>query len=266
MTLEQIVVLSFIQGLTEFLPVSSSGHLLLVSTLCGWEDEGLIMDVAAHFGTLGSVLLYFRKDVRALFQGFFSLLRGEITSHTRLLFNLILATLPVVIVGFIVDKLGGDQWRGLTVIGSMSIIFGLLLYGADQYGKFTCTVADTTLKKSLYFGIGQCLALINGVSRSGMCLTVGRFLSYKRAEAARFAFLMAIPTMTAACTLKGYHLIKSNDLALLNDAGLMALLSFIFGFCTITFMMRWLQKGTLTPFVIYRVLLGVALLGMAILS
>jgi len=260
MTLEQILLLSFIQGLTEFLPISSSGHLVLIPSLIGWKDQGLMMDVAAHMGTLGSVIVYFRKDVLSLCKGSFSLLRGKVNENTHLLLNLIIATLPVVLLGIFFDKVVGDTFRNVTTIAWMGIIFGLMLYIADKYGHLIETVADTNLKRGLLFGIAQCVALINGVSRAGACITMGRFMNYKRTDAARFAFLMSIPTMIAAGALKGYQLFKSDDLSMLNDAMLMTSFSFVFGFCAIAFMMRWLQKSTLTPFVIYRILLGLFLL------
>ncbi len=260
MTLEQILLLSFIQGLTEFLPVSSSGHLVLIPTLFGWSDQGLMIDVAAHVGTLGSVLIYFRKDVVALFKASFSLLRGQINEHTPLLFNLTIATIPVILLGFFFDKIVGDAFRSVTIIAWMGIIFGIILYIADRYGQLIETVADTNLKRAFLFGLAQCMALINGASRAGSCITMGRFMSYKRTDAARFAFLMSIPTMAAAGTLKGFQLLKSHDLSMLNDALLMAVFSFIFGFFAIAFMMHWLKKSTLTPFAIYRILLGVGLL------
>jgi undecaprenyl-diphosphatase len=260
MTLEQILLLSFIQGVTEFLPISSSGHLVLVPALCGWKDQGLMFDVAAHLGTLGSVLVYFYKDVIALFKGTFSLLRGRVNENTKLLINLVIATIPVVLLGMVFEKWGGDALRSVTVIAWGGIIFGLILYAADRYGQMIETVADTNLKRAVYFGLAQCVALVNGVSRSGACLTAGRFMNYKRADAARFAFLMSIPTITAAGVLKGYEFVKIGDMSLLNDALLVMAFSFFFGFCAIAFMMRWLQKSTLTPFVIYRLLLGIFLL------
>ncbi len=261
MTLEQILLLSFIQGVTEFLPISSSGHLVLIPALCGWRDQGLMMDVAAHVGTLGSVLFYFRKDVASLFRGSFSLLKGKMDENTQLLLNLVIATIPAVLVGVFFEKIVGDELRSVTVIAWVGIIFGIVLYFADKYGSLIETVQDTTFKRALFFGLAQPLAFINGASRSGICMTVGRFMNYKRMDAARFAFLMSIPTMMAAGTLKGYGLFKSGDLTLLNDAILMIIFSFIFGFCAIAFMMRWLRKATLTPFVIYRILLGLFLLG-----
>ncbi|MBY0272150.1 MAG: undecaprenyl-diphosphate phosphatase [Alphaproteobacteria bacterium] len=260
MTLEQILLLSFIQGVTEFLPISSSGHLVLVPALCGWRDPGLMITVAAHIGTLGSVLVYFHKDIASLFKGTFSLLRGKVNENTQLLINLIIATIPVVLLGVVFEKWAGDAFRSVTVIAWVGIIFGLILYAADKYGQMIETVADTNLKRAVYFGLAQCVALVNGVSRSGACLTAGRFMNYKRADAARFAFLMSIPTITAAGVLKGYQFVKEGDMSLLNDALLVMAFSFFFGFCAIAFMMRWLQRSTLTPFVIYRVLLGIFLL------
>lgn len=260
MTLDQILLLSLIQGVTEFLPISSSGHLVLIPTLCGWKDQGLMMDVAAHMGTLGSVLLYFHKDVITLFKGSFSLLKGKLNKNTQLLLNLVIATIPVVLIGLFFDKVVGDSFRSVTVIAWMGIIFGIIMYIADKYGNLVETVADTTAKRALYFGLAQCVALVNGVSRSGACLTIGRFMNYKRTDAARFAFLMSIPTLTAAGSLKGYQLVKSGDFSMLKDAAMIMGFSFVFGFCAIAFMMRWLRKSTLTPFVIYRILLGIFLL------
>lgn len=260
MTLEQILLLSFIQGVTEFLPISSSGHLVLVPALCQWRDQGLMIDVAAHIGTLGSVLFYFRQDVVALFKGSFSLVKGELNENTRLLINLMIATIPVVFLGLFFEHMVGNALRSVTIIAWVGIIFGALLYVADKYGRFVETIPDTTMKRAFIYGFAQCVALINGVSRSGACLTVGRFMNYKRTDAARFAFLMSIPTITAAGALKGYQLFKSGETSMLYDASLMMFFSFFFGFCAISFMMHWLQKATLTPFVIYRILLGVFLL------
>ena len=260
MTLEQILLLSFIQGFTEFLPVSSSGHLALASSLCGWQYQGFAIVVAAHVGTLGSVLLYFWRDVVALFQGAFTLVRGKTDDNTRLLCNLVIATLPVILVGFVFDMMVGDSLKTLTVFAWMSIIFGIILYIADKGGELTQTTADTTWKRALYFGLAQCLSIINGVSRSGICITMGRFLGYKRTDATHFAFLMSIPTIIAAGTLKGIHLVQEGDMSMMYDAAMVAAFSFLFGLCAIAFMMRWLQTHTFTPFAIYRVLLGIMLL------
>lgn len=260
MTLDQILLLSFIQGVTEFLPVSSSGHLVLAPAFFGWQDQGLMMDVAAHVGTLGSVLIYFHKDVVSLFKGFFSLLKGQINENTRLLFNLMIATLPVILMGLFFEKVIGESLRSVTVIAWMGILFGIVLYIADKYGYLLETVADTNVKRAFYFGLAQCIALVNGVSRSGACLTIGRFMNYKRTDAARFAFLMSIPTLTAAGVLKGYQLFKAGDFFMIKDATMIMGFSFTFGLGAIMFMMHWLKKSTLTPFVVYRILLGIFIL------
>ncbi|MEB3702676.1 Undecaprenyl-diphosphatase [Candidatus Bealeia paramacronuclearis] len=261
MPLEQIITLAIVQGLTEFLPVSSSGHLALTPVLFGWKDQGLMMDVAAHMGTLGSVLVYFWRDVLSLIQAPFDLLKGKQTQNTRLLFNLIVATIPVVIAGFLFDKLLGDSLRSVEVIAWAGILFGLVMYTADHSGKLLKTEGHIGIPQAFIFGLAQCLALINGTSRSGITMTAGRFMNFKRVDAARFAFLMSIPAIGAAGVLKGIHLIKEGDTALFADAALMASFSFLSGLAAIVFMMNWLKKSTLTPFVIYRLILGVGLLG-----
>jgi len=258
--LEQIITLAIVQGLTEFLPVSSSGHLALTPVLFGWKDQGLMMDVAAHMGTLGSVLVYFWRDVWMLIQSPFDLLKRKKTENTKLLFNLIFATIPVVVIGFLFDKLMGDSLRSVEVIAWAGILFGILMYVADQKGATSKTEEQIGLTQALIFGLAQCVALINGTSRSGITMTAGRFMGFKRVDAARFAFLMSIPAISAAGVLKGIHLIKEGDTALYTDAALMAGFSFIAGIGAIAFMMRWLRRSTLTPFVIYRLLLGGGLL------
>lgn len=260
MTLEQTLLLSFIQGVTEFLPVSSSGHLALMSSLCGWPYQGAIIDAAAHLGTLGSVLLYFWRDVLSLMKAPFTLLRGKTDESTRLFCNLIIATLPIVLAGLVFDHFVGDSLKTMTVFAWMSLLFGLLLYVADREKEMTQTLETITGSRALCFGLAQCLALVNGVSRSGICITLGRFMGYKRTEAVRFAFLMSIPTILAAGTVKGYQLCQQGDLSLLNDAVLVAAFSFLFGLGTITFLMRWIQAHSLTPFALYRVFLGLILL------
>ena len=174
--------------------------------------------------------------------------------------NLIVATIPVVLLGLVFEQVVGAALRSITVIAWAGIIFGIILYAADKYGHLIETVKDTTLKRAIIFGLAQCMALVNGVSRSGACLTAGRFMNYKRTDAARFVFLMSIPTLTAAGTLKGYQLLRFGNLTMLNDAALMFVFSFIFGLGAISFMMRWLQKSTFTPFVVYRIFLSIVLL------
>lgn len=260
MSLEQIVILAFVQGLTEFLPISSSGHLVLVPYLFGWEDQGLMMDVAAHVGSLFAVVIYFYKDVLRMFSGLWSLLRGKLNDDAQLVINLIIATIPAVFVGLFIDSFVGEALRSVTLIAIIGIIFGLLLWLSDKLGEQSKTGIDISYKEALFYGIAQSLALINGVSRSGICMTAGRKMNYRRADTARFAFLMAIPAIAGAGVLKGYQLFKSGDMSMIQDASLMAFFSFIFGFAAIAFMMKWLQSSNFTPFVIYRIILGIGLL------
>ena len=261
MSLEQIITLAFVQGLTEFLPISSSGHLVLIPWLMGWKDQGLMMDVAAHIGTLVAVFIYFWRDLIKMVHGSIDLIfRRKMTDASWLVVNLIIATIPAVIVGLLIDLFVGDALRSVNVIAVMGILFGFLLYYADRSGRQENKVSSVTWKDSIFFGLAQSLALINGVSRSGICMTAGRFMNYKRADAAHFAFLMAVPSITAAGALKGFQLFKSGDFEMLNDAMMMAFFSMIFGFMAIAFMMRWLKSSGFAPFVIYRLLLGVGLL------
>jgi len=262
MALEQILLLSLIQGLTEFLPVSSSGHLALMPLLCGWQDQGMEMDVAAHMGTLVSVMIYFYKDITRLFLGFFDTLKGRHTNDRSLFWNLVIATVPAVIVGVLFEMYVGSSLRNLYVISLVGIAFALLMYVADRWSIQRYKVTQTQWPQALFFGVSQCFALINGASRSGVCMTAGRFMGYTRVEAARFAFLMSIPTIFGAGLVKGYKLMKMGDVTFLQDALLMAGFSFVAGFFAIAFMMRWLRSSTLTPFVIYRVVLGAILIVM----
>lgn len=258
--LDQIIILAIIQGVTEFLPISSSGHLVLIPALLGWKDQGLLMDVAVHGGTLGAVLIYFHHDVKSLFCGFFHFFQRKQTREKRLFLHLVLATCPIVVAGYLVDRFGGNALRTLPVIAWSSILFGLLLYLSDRKENHRYTLANMGAFSALVFGIAQVFSLINGVSRSGICMTAGRWMGYTRAEAAHFAFLMAIPAITAAVTLKGYQCYSTCDGAFVQQALLAASIAFGSGLVAISFMMRWLRKHGFLLFVIYRIVLGIVLL------
>lgn len=260
MSLEQIIILAFVQGLTEFLPVSSSGHLVLVPYAFGWTDQGMIMDVAAHMGTLASVLIYFYKDVGRMFCGAFDMMRGRMTLDARLVINLAIASVPAVILGMLFEVFIGDAFRSVSLIAIVGMVFGLILYAADRMGRQTLVSDAITFKQAFYFGLAQAISLVNGVSRSGACITAGRFMNFTRSEAAHFAFLMSIPTITGAGMVKCYKLCKIGDYSMMVDASLMAGLSFFSGIAAIWFMMRWLQTSSLTVFMVYRMALGVVLL------
>ena len=268
MPLFHLAILALIQGITEFLPVSSSGHLALYPILTGEEDQGQTIDVAVHVGTLFAVLIYFRHDVLRVIEGLFSLIRlNHQTDEARLAILLILSTIPVVIAGAVLSLSGlDDQLRSIAVIGWSTIIFGVALFIGDRFGGQTKTADDWTLKDAIAMGLAQIVALIPGASRSGVTMTMARGIGYKRVDAARLSMLMSIPTIIAAGALTSLKLVSSGDLALGLDAALAAALAFFAALAALTVMMRMLQTWSMTPFVIYRMILGAILLWIAYAS
>ncbi|PCI51840.1 MAG: undecaprenyl-diphosphate phosphatase [Alphaproteobacteria bacterium] len=266
MTLLQIIVLGIVQGITEFLPISSSGHLILVPALTDWPDQGLLMDVGVHMGTLMAVILYFRSDVARMVIAFWHMTtfnKNANQQDKRLMIALVLSTIPIVIIGELVSKMGwNNTWRTLEIIGWTSIIFGILLYILDKKSTITKKITDLRYGHAMIIGFAQVIAIIPGVSRSGITMTAARALGFSRTEAARFSMLMSIPTILAAGTLAGMELVKSGDMALKTDIFLGAGLSFVTALLAIAGLMKWLQKSSMTPFVIYRIILGVGLLGL----
>ena len=259
MTLQQIITLSFIQGLTEFLPISSSGHLILMPHFLGWKNQGLLVDVSLHVGTLFAVLFYFHKETWQITTGFFNLLKGKVDKGGILFLQLCVATIPAVIFGFSLRYFGFHP-RGIQTIAFTIIFFGALLYVADKVGPLRYTLTQMSYTKAFLFGIAQACALIPGTSRAGACLIAGRFFGFKRPDAARFTFLMSIPAIIAAATHQGFEAWQKGQTVINNDILLCILFSGLFGFMAIAFMMYWLKRSTMTLFVLYRFLLGGALL------
>jgi len=262
MTLFHLFLVAVVQGLTEFLPVSSSGHLVLIPALTGAQDQGQVIDVAVHIGTLIAVVLYFRADVAQAVSGIPRLLSGRAdTPGAKLALLLVIATLPAVIFGLILKLTGlDDQMRSVTVIGWTMLVFGLVLYWADQRGAETKTAPDWSLKDAVVMGLWQAVALIPGTSRSGATITGARALGYKREDAARVAMLMSIPTIIAAGTLLGIEVVATADAAAARDGAIAAVFSFGAAIIALSLMMRLLRSVSFTPYVIYRVILGVGLL------
>lgn len=261
MSLFQLVILALVQGITEFLPISSSGHLILVPEMTSWPDQGLAMDVAVHVGTLGAVMLYFRTDVWRLVLGALGWfgIAGDVADK-RLFGLLLLSTIPVVVAGLALKLSGFDEvLRSPLVIAAASIGFGLLLYAADMLAPRTRAVAQMTTRHAGWLGLAQVLALIPGASRAGTTMMAARALGYTRQEAARFSMLMSIPTIIAAGALLGLDVLKDGE-ALGLDALIGAALAFVSALAAIHFLMKWLETASMTLFVVYRVILGIFLL------
>jgi len=265
MTLFNLILLALIQGITEFLPVSSSGHLVLLPNLTGMEDQGQVIDVAVHVGTLGAVILYFWQDVKLGLSGIPRLLTGRIdTEGSKLAFLLLIATIPVILFGLFLYLTGlDDALRSIAVIGWTMLGFGILLYWSDQRGPDTKTDTDWTLRDAIIMGLCQAIALIPGTSRSGITITAGRALGYGREGAAKLAMLMSIPTITASGVLLSGEVILTADMQAARDGAIAAAFAFLSALAALSLMMRLLKSISFTPYVIYRVALGLILLGIA---
>jgi undecaprenyl-diphosphatase len=263
MLIFQIVVLALIQGITEFLPISSSGHLLLVPALTGWQDQGVLTDVMVHMGSFLAVVVYFWKDCVNLLMGFIDMLRGRANAWGRLALMIALGTIPAVVVGVILDKIGFmDMVRHMPVIVAWNaIIFGILLYVCDRFGLTSRRMADMTWTPALIIGVAQAVAIIPGVSRSGITMTAARALGFERPEAARFAFLLGIPAIAGAGVL---HLgeAAATGVTITVPMILTMVLTFFVALGTITVLMKLVRHVSFLPFAIYRVALGVVLLAM----
>ncbi len=260
MTLFAIVMLALIQGITEFLPVSSHGHLIAAEILFGLGEPRLVVNVAVHVGTLGAVVIYFWRDVRGLVHGAGDLVTGDHGPGRRLLVLLIVATVPVIVAGYFVKTYVGDALNDLAVIGWMTLGFGLLLQLGDRLGMTVRRIEHMAAGQALIIGLAQVLALVPGTSRSGITMTAARFLGFERTEAARFSLLMSIPAIMGAGTLAGIDLYQAGDVRLQAAALLAALFAFLAALAAIAVLMAWLKRATFTPFVVYRVALGLALL------
>jgi len=257
-------VLAVVQGVTEFLPVSSSGHLILIPALSDWADQGLIMDVAVHVGTLGAVCLYFWRDIAGMIGGLYNWARGRHDTQARLAALLVLATLPVIGAGYLVNYYGlVGGLRSVEVVGWATLVFGIVLYATDKMGMTLRRIEHIGWGDAVIVGLAQVLALIPGTSRSGITMAAARLLGMERSDAARFSMLLSIPTIVGAGVLKGYDLYRAGDARLTVDALLAAGLSFATALIAIAALMAWLRRATFTPFVVYRIMLGGGLLALS---
>ncbi len=265
MPLFHLLMVAVIQGLTEFLPVSSSGHLALLPNLAGYEDQGQFIDVAVHIGTLLAVTFHFRADALLALRGAASLVRGRRDAPgATLALCLAAATVPVVFVGAVLAITGlDDLMRSVAVIGWTTLVFGLVLYWTDRTGPVHRSAGDWSVRHSVIMGLWQAVALIPGVSRSGVTISAARLLGYGRQDAARLAMLMSIPAIFASGVYRGTEAAIIGDPGVLRDGALAVLFSFIAALVALRVMMRLLLRISFTPYVIYRVALGLMLLWVA---
>ncbi|TXR53783.1 undecaprenyl-diphosphate phosphatase [Reinekea thalattae] len=261
----QLVVLAVIQGLTEFLPISSSAHLILPSQLFGWPDQGLAFDVAVHVGSLMAVMIYFRRLIADISVNFVYFLLKK--PYQKALVNqawfIIIGTIPALIVGFFAGDLIETHLRSILVIGATTVLFGLLLWYADSAAKKQSQNQQLTWRNSLFIGIAQAVALIPGTSRSGITMTAGLLLGLSRSEAARFSFLLSIPLILCAGGLKTVELVQSPAAYDVSAILLGVALSFISALGCIVLFLRWIERCGFLVFVIYRLLLGALLFAIA---
>ncbi len=259
----QIIVLALVQGITEFLPISSQAHLILVPVFTGWPDQGLLIDVAVHVGTLGAVMIYFRRDLWLMITGLFRRGGGSREPGARLVMHVAAATVPILIAFAALAQIGAEVQRSPVVIGWAMLGFGLALYAADRLNMTIRKIDHMTIRHALFIGVAQVLALIPGTSRAGITMTAARALGYERAEAARFSMLLSMPAIAAPGLWAGYELYQAGDARVTADAIIAAGLSFCVALAAIGLLMAWLRRASFTPFVIYRVVVGAGLLGWA---
>ena len=257
-----ILYLSILQGLTEFLPVSSSGHLILLSKFTYFPDQGLVLDVAVHFGSILAVLIYFSGTLRDMFKGLWktNFLPNMRNDDAKLFWLLVVGTLPVVIAGLYLKNYGMEWLRSTKIIGWTILGYGILLFIADSCSMTIRQIKHMTIIDAVLIGLAQCLALIPGTSRSGITITMARFLGLERAEAAKFSMLLSIPAIMGATSLVCWKVINDGTIAEITQVFDGVVYSYIASIVAIYVVMWWLKKSTFLPFVIYRIALGSFLL------
>ncbi|MEM6513367.1 MAG: undecaprenyl-diphosphate phosphatase [Pseudomonadota bacterium] len=261
MTWLQVVVLAIVQGISEFLPISSSGHLVLVPVFFGWADQGLAFDVAVHFGSLIAVCLFFREDIKAMIRGAFSLLGLKIDGpESRMALGIALGTIPAAVAGLTLAGWIEANLRDPSVIVFTLAGYGILMVVADRLGKRDKNITDLTVKHAFLIGCAQALALIPGTSRSGVTITAGRFLGFDRKDAARFSFLLSVPVILLASVYEMGSLVISNAEVPWAQFAVAVLVSAVVAYISIDFFMRVVTKIGLLPFAIYRVVLAAVIL------
>ena len=271
MTVFQAVVLAIIQGVTEFLPISSSAHLALVPVFTGWPDQGLAFDVALHVGTLLAVLVYFFRDWLQLIARGFGLRYGnddQIAAEPRMLWYLAAATIPVGVAGILLKDVVETTLRNPFVIGTMLILVGLLMWVGDRFGGRSKQLGQISLFDALFIGFAQALAIVPGTSRSGITITAALFRDIDRAAAARFSFLLSTPAIGGAALKSLYDLTKDHGLpeGMATPLAIGIVISGITGWLVIAFFLEFLRRNSLKTFVVYRVVFGIIVIALAATS
>ena len=257
MGITQLIVLAVVQGLTEFLPISSSGHLILVPSLFGWSDQGLAFDVAVHFGSLIAVCIFFRVDIYALLRGMQDVLVGKFSSaDARMFWNLGLGTIPAGIAGLLFAAWIATNLRDPAVVVTTLAIYGFLMALVDRYASANRNIGDISNWDAIFIGCAQALALIPGTSRSGITITVGRLLGIARSDAAKFSFLLSIPIVLMATLLEIVVLVTGEISVDWSNLALGVFISTVVAYISIKFFMRVVNVIGLLPFAIYRLVLA----------
>jgi undecaprenyl-diphosphatase len=253
----QVVVLAIVQGLTEFLPISSSGHLVLVPKLFGWADQGLAYDVAVHFGSLGAVVLFFRNDIAGLLRGGIQVLRARVeTIEARLALGIALGTIPAAVVGLLLAGWIEEHLRSPMVIVFTLAGYAILMAVADLYGRRSRQIASVGIRDAFLIGCAQALALVPGTSRSGVTITAGLALGLERQDAARFSFLLVVPVILLASVYEFSGLLETTAPVAWTQLGVAALISAVVSYLSIDFLMRFVTRIGLVPFAVYRLVLA----------
>ena len=261
----EAVVLGVVQGLAEFLPISSSAHLRIVGEAFGWKDPGAAFTAITQIGTEAAVLLYFRHDIWRIITAWVGSLAGRRKSDpdARMGWLIIIGSIPIIVLGLLLKDHIETTFRDLRIIAVALILFSLVLYWADRVGAKKRELGDLTIGHGITFGLAQAMALIPGVSRSGGTITAGLFLGYTRAAAARYSFLLAIPAVLGSGFYEAYGALKGDAKGAPIDWAptiLATVIAFGVGLSVIAWLLRYLNKGSFAPFVVYRVLLGVLVL------
>ena len=250
----EILILSFIQGISEFLPISSIAHLVLVSKYYVFNNQNLLIDICLHLGSLLAIIVYFRNDL-------FSFIKNR-----NFLIKILIGTMPIIPVGYIFYETGIiDELRNLEVIGWMSLIFGILLYISDKTKIKKTIETNFSSKSAIFIGLFQILALVPGVSRAGITITSGRFLGFSRFDSAKVSFLLSIPTLFAASILGIYNIYKEGSSELNFLAIIAVIFSFAFSYITIAIFLNFIKKFSLKIFVVYRIIISILILSIVYL-